>query len=262
MVRFHPEDPDATTFTWDPWGTTGRTHCNCYDYAFDSFSPVRSAKSVPGDGAAENRRNNNLLANNLTFTKCNGIVKRVLGDNPHNVYKLTNPYAKVKPGFYKVMCFVAPSNDFGNRTGDFHWYVQNRAVRYKIRLGDTVGKLARFFRVKPAVIIEATKRYKNPASNTDGKIATLNTNIKMSNTRNNTRGPKLVVGKIIEFPVNLWSHKQGWASGPLMIDASGKVIVDPRKSDRSWKPGFHYTKFCSAYGVKRGMAQTGNNRNR
>lgn len=80
--------------------------------------------------------------------------------------------------------------------------------------------------------------------------------------RSTTRSPPLMVGKIIEFPVNLWSHKQGWASGPLMIDASGKTIVDPRRSNRSWKPGFHYTKFCSAYGVRRGVAQTGNNKTR
>jgi hypothetical protein len=189
-------------------------------------------------------------------------VKRVLSDNPGGVYHMKNPNAKCKTGYYKVMCFVAPSNDFGNSTGDFHWYVQNQKVRYRVRMGDTVTKLSRFFRVKPQVIVEATRKYSSPLSNTDGKIATNNSNIKMANVRNNKRWPALTVGKIIEFPVNLWSHKQGWASGPLMIDASGRTIVDPRKSNRSWKPGFHYTKFCSAYGVRRGVAQTGNNRTR
>jgi hypothetical protein len=176
---------------------------------------------------------------------------------------MTNPSAKCKPGYYKVMCFVAPSNDFGNSTGDFHWYVQNQKVRYRIRAGDTVAKLARFFRVRPQVIVQATSKYTNPLSNTDGKISTNNSNIKMTNVRNTkSRFPALVTGKIIEFPVNLWSHKQGWASGPLMIDASGRTIVDPRKSNRTWRPGFHYTKFCSAYGVRRGVAQTGNNKTR
>ena len=243
------------TFSWDPWGRTGVNHDNCYDYAFGSFSNNRTSKSVPGNRSG-------IGSNGMTFRTCNGIVKRVLSDNPRSVYHMKNPNVRCKSGYYKVMCFVAPSNDFGNSTGDFHWYVQNRAVRYKIRPGDTVAKLARFFHVKPTVIIQATKRYKNPTTNSDGKIATLNSNIKMTNAKNNSRGPKLAVGKIIEFPVNLWSHKQGWASGPLMIDASGKTIIDPRKSDRAWKPGFHYTKFCSAYGVKRGVAQTGSNRNR
>ena len=249
-----PLSGSERTFSWDPWGRAGVNHDNCYDYAFGSYSAKRNSKSVPGDRSG-------IGSNGLTFTTCNGIVKRVLSDNPGSVYRMS-PAAKPKPGFYKVMCFVAPSNDFGNSTGDFHWYVQNQAVRYKIRPGDTVAKLARFFRVKPAVIIEATRKYKNPVSNTDGKIATNNSNIKMMNARNTSRSPALMAGKIIEFPVNLWSHKQGWASGPLMIDASGKTIVDPRRSNRSWKPGFHYTKFCSAYGVRRGIAQTGNNKTR
>lgn len=255
-TRQLPLSGSERTFSWDPWGRSGVVHDNCYDYAFGSFSNKRTTKSVPGNRSG-------IGSNGMTFTTCNGIVKRVVSDNPRSVYHMKNPDARCKSGYFKVMCFVAPSNDFGNSTGDFHWYVQNRSVRYKIRSGDTVSKLARFFHVKPSIIIQGTKRYKTPISNTDGKIATINSNIKMSrNLNTTTRSPKLVVGKIIEFPVNLWSHKQGWASGPLMIDASGKTIVDPRKSDRSWKPGFHYTKFCSAYGVKRGIAQTGNNTSR
>jgi hypothetical protein len=254
-ARALPLSGSERTFSWDPWGRAGVNHDNCYDYAFGSYSAKRTSKSVPGNRSGSG-------SNGLTFTTCNGIVKRVLSDNPGSVYRMS-PAAKPKPGYYKVMCFVAPSNDFGNSTGDFHWYVQNQAVRYKIRPGDTVAKLARFFRVRSAVIIEATRKYKSPVTNTDGKIATNNSNIKMTNSRTGvTKGPALSVGKIIEFPVNLWSHKQGWASGPLMIDASGKTIVDPRRSNRSWKPGFHYTKFCSAYAVRRGVAQTGNNKTR
>jgi hypothetical protein len=67
---------------------------------------------------------------------------------------------------------------------------------------------------------------------------------------------------VIEIPVKLWSHKTGWAGGPLIVDASGHTISDPRKADRCYKPGFHYTKFCSAYGVRRGFAKTGTNSNR
>lgn len=251
-----PLSGSERTFSWDPWGRSGVTHDNCYDYAFGSFSSKRTSKSVPGNRSK-------MGSNGMMFTTCTGIVKRVLSDNPGSVYQMRNPSARCKPGYYKVMCFVAPSNDFGNSSGDFHWYVQNSAARYRIRTGDTVAKLARFFRVKPQVIRDATGKYKTPVSNTDGKIATNNSNIKMNISRTVVnRGPALVVGKIIEFPVNLWSHKQGWASGPLMIDASGKTIVDPRRSNRSWKPGFHYTKFCSAYGVRRGVAQTGDNKTR
>ena len=79
--------------------------------------------------------------------------------------------------------------------------------------------------------------------------------------RNTRLMPKLVPGRILRFKVNLWSHKRGWGEGPLMIDAKGRTIVDPRKSERKWHPGFHYTRFCSAYGVRRGAANTGNNKN-
>jgi len=271
VVRLHPEDPDATTFTWDPWGTTGRTHCNCYDYAFDSYSPVRSAKSVPGDGAAENKKKN-MLANNLTFTKCNGIAKRVLGDNPHNVYKLSNPYAKCRPGFYKVMCFVAPHNDFGNSTGDFHWYKHNNAVRYRTRSGDTPLGLARFFRVPVKRILDAMAKATKPRSPNDGRIAnsnnmrtlqSLNRNneIARANVKNPNSG-SIAPGVVLQFKVNLWSHKQGWGTGPQLVDANGKTIYDPIKAAKVYHPGFHYTQFCSAYGVRRGRANTGANSDR
>lgn len=253
-TRALPLSGSERTFSWDPWGTKGVTHDNCYDYAFGSFSNNRIAKSVPGDRSG-------MKANGLTFTTCTGIVQRVLSDNPGSVYRMS-PSARPKPGFYKVMCFVAPSNDFGNSTGDFHWYVQNNAVRYRIRSGDTIPALAKFFRVRPSVIISALPKASQPVSPSDGKISTNNSNVKLPLVRSKVRYPRLPTGKVITFPVNLWSHKQGHASGPLMIDASGKTIVDPRKSDRKWHPGFHYTRFCSAYGVRRGFAKTGNNGNR
>ena len=253
-VRGLPLSGAERTFSWDPWGSKGVTHDNCYDYAFGSFSKNRVAKSVPGDRSG-------MKANGLTFTTCTGIVQRVLSDNPGSVYRMS-PGARCKPGFYKVMCFVAPSNDFGNSTGDFHWYVQNNAVRYRIRSGDTIPALAKFFRVRPATIVAALPKASTPISPTDGKISTNNSNFKLPVVRSMTSYPRPPVGKVITLPVNLWSHKQGHASGPLMIDASGKTIVDPRKSDRKWHPGFHYTRFCSAYGVRRGFAKTGNNGNR
>jgi hypothetical protein len=254
VVRPLPLSGDERTFSWDPWGRSGVVHDNCYDYAFGSFSNKRASKSVPGNRSG-------VGSNGLTFTTCTGIVDRVLSDNPGSVYRI-NPGAKCKPGFYKVMCFVAPTNDFGNSTGDFHWISQNNAVRYKIRPGDDVPSLARFFHVRPLVIVAALSKSTRPASSTDGKISTYDYEIKMQKVISTVKYPSLPVGKIITFPVNLWSHKQGHASGPLMIDASGKTIVDPRRANMKWQPGFHYTKFCSAYAVRRGVAQTGNNKTR
>jgi len=254
VVRPLPLSGAERTFSWDPWGSSGVVHDNCYDYAFGSFSNKRVSKSVPGNRSG-------IGSNGLTFTTCQGIVDRVLSDNPGSVYRIS-PSARPKPGYYKVMCFVAPSNDFGNSTGDFHWTAQNNAVRYKIRPGDDVPSLARFFHVRPSVIVASLAKSTRPVSSTDGKISTYDYEIKMPKVISSVKYPTLPVGRIITFPVNLWSHKQGHASGPLLIDASGKTIVDPRRANMKWHPGFHYTKFCSAYAVRRGYAKTGNNRNR
>lgn len=248
-------NPYAPVYTWAPWGTQGVSHDNCYDYAFGSYSPSRRAKSVPGDRSG-------MGSNGLTFTTCRGIAKRVMSDNPGAVYKLRNPSAKAKPGYYKVMCFVAPSNDFGNSTGDFHWYKEVSAVRYKIRAGDTVTALAKFFRVSPSVILASASKGRISTNVNNGRVANANKDLRVLNRYNLLPGKKLQPGRVITIPVALWSHKTGWAGGPLLVDASGKTITDPRKANRNYKPGFHYTKFCAAYGVRRGYARTGANSNR
>ena len=199
---------------------------------------------------------------------------------------MRNPNAKPRPGFYKVMCFVAPSNDFGNTTGDFHWYKEISGIRYKIRPGDTVIGLAKFFRVTPKTIRDAIAKGRYSTNANNGRVANKNTDLhvlgkyNLAALRRSTKpappnnlrqlqrysaqsnNKRLVPGKVIDFPVKLWSHKTGWAGGPLIVDASGHTISDPRKADRCYKPGFHYTQFCSAYGVRRGFAKTGSNANR
>jgi hypothetical protein len=62
------------------------------------------------------------------------------------------------------------------------------------------------------------------------------------------KGPKLVVGKTIKLKVNCFSHKQGWATGPLLYDADKKMITDPRTANRNY--GYKYTKYCSSFCVK------------
>jgi len=247
------------TFSYDPWGSTGKVHDNCYDYAFGSFSKNRTAKSVPGDRS-------HISSWGLTFTTCKGIAQRIIRDNPGNVYLMKNPSAPCKPGFYKVMCFVAPTNDFGNGTGDFHFLKQVRAVRYKVRPGDTIKGLAKFFHVKPSVIATAVAHPVKAMSPNNGRISNSNlTILNKENEKAKKKAPaagRLPIGLVIKIPVNLWAHKQGWAGGPLLVDASGKTIVDPRKANLNYQPGFHYSKFCSAWGVRPGMAQTGNNNNR
>jgi hypothetical protein len=160
------------------------------------------------------------------------------------------------------MCFVAPSNDFGNSTGDFHWYKEISAIRYRTRPGDGVSSLAKFFHVTPSVIKTALAKARTSANVNNGRVANNSQELRVLNKLGKNSKDKVPVGKVLDFPVKLWSHKTGWAGGPLIVDASGKTITDPRRCDRKFTPGFHYTKFCSAYGVRRGFAKTGNNANR
>jgi len=229
------------TFQYRGWGDVGRGRDNCYDYAFGDDAK-RNEKSVPGEHSRKRFKNSN-------FTDCRTFDQRVLADNPHKVYKCKNPNRVCKRGYYKVMSFVAPTNIYGNSTGDFHWYRQNRAVRYKIKTGDTVAGLARFFKVTPYTIRKALTKTSLPTRNNDGKIANMNVHFPQA-------GPPLRPGRIITFPINLWSHKQGWATGPLLVDASHRVITDPRKANRNY--GYNYSKFCSAYCVRAGKVVTGN----
>jgi LysM repeat protein len=248
-------NPWAPKYTWAPWGTKGVVHDNCYDYAFGSFSANRNTKSVPGNRSG-------IGSNGMNFRTCGGIAHRVLSDNPGNVYKMKSSSEKPKRGFYKVMCFVAPSNDFGNSSGDFHWYKEISAIRYRTRPGDSLKAVAKFFHVTPSVIKTALLKSRVTANKNDGRVANNSQELRVLNKLSTRTTDKLPPGRVLDFPVKLWSHKTGWAGGPLIVDASGKTITDPRRADRNYRPGFHYTKFCSAYGVRRGFAKTGTNANR
>jgi len=121
-----------------------------------------------------------------------------------------------KKGYYKSMMVVAPTDRNGNPGGDFHFYKQHGVVRYKLRKGDTVKTLASFFGVSQYKIKKAM-------------------------------GANPRMGKIIVFKCNLFSHKMGWATGPLLVDSCGKVIKDPRKACRKY--GLNYSKYCNSFCV-------------
>lgn len=148
-----------------------------------------------------------------TYRTCKGLAKRVISDNPKKVYE-ARATEKCKKNFYKIMMFVAPTNKYRNTTGDFHFYKQHGLVKYIIKRGDTRDKIAKFFRI--------------PVSRLPLKIP--------------------VAGKIIKIKANVFSHKLGWATGPLLEDAGGRVIKDPRTANRKY--GYNYTRYCSSFCVK------------
>jgi LysM repeat protein len=90
-------------------------------------------------------------------------------------------------------------------------------VEYKVKKGNTHEAIAKFFKVP-------ITRVKNVA-------------------------PKLTPGKVIRFKANIFAHKRGWATGPLLTDAKGNVILDPRKASRDYG-SLNYKTYCSSFCVK------------
>jgi hypothetical protein len=197
-------------FTDRRWSTgKGIGSNNCYAYAVGDYEAYRWQKSIPGDRSGLSNVNHN-------YTSCKGLADRVVSDNPKKVYK-ARANEKCKKGYYKVMMFVSPGRPTNYiRQGDFHFYKQHGVIEYKIKEGDTVRSVAEFFRV-PISRIKRAGSFK--------------------------------VGKRIVFKANIFSHKRGWATGPLLTDARGKMIKDPRKSSRDYS-SLNYSLYCGSFCVK------------
>jgi len=148
-----------------------------------------------------------------------GLTKRILMDNPGKVYKCLAT-SKPKPGFYKMMMFIAKD---GKEFRDFHFYRQHNYIHYKVKKGETAESIARFFKI-PLARVKA-----------NGVIRP---------------------GKLVEFEANCWSHKQGWGTGPLLVDASGKLITDPRKANRNYGE-LNYKQYGGSFCVKNCRIQVG-----
>lgn len=220
---------------------------NCYDYAFGDRRSSRMQKSNPGIRGHTGDAN-------FLFKTCgkgkNSMNSRIKSDNPTTVKVLKDLDKPCDKGWYKVMSFVAPINDDHDPYGDFHFYKQVGSVRYRLEKGDTVQKLAKFFRVKSQVIKEAMKHQTKPKSRVDGYID------QDDDVHTTAKIHTKYIGKVITFPVNLWAHKLGWGTRPLLVDASGRTMGDPRKADRNY--AFHYNTLCGGYCVRSGRAKTSN----
>ena len=229
---------------------------NCYDYAI-GYQDKRNNKKPHGQKSSPGERAG--LANKLNVTKCKDLRTGILKDNPGAIKLCKDPKKVCGRGYFKIMSFVSPG--VRGNTADFHFYRQVQSVRYKIAAGDTVSSLSRYFRVTPNVIRAAAKKLKTPTNNVDGNI---NSNSNLSNRamaanrlRANNKKSLLTPGKIIEFKCNLWAHKQGWGTRPILVDAKGKTIYDPRKANRNYGR-LNYSQLCGVYCVRAGKAKSGN----
>ena len=210
-VKRLPLSGSEPVFTEKKWGTKkGIRSNNCYDYAFNDFSNFRTQKSSPGNRTG--MRNNNYGP----IKACGVLPTGVTTNNPSGVYRV-RAEVKCRPGFYKAMMFVSPSKgNMFNSGGDFHFYKQHGKVEYRPKKTDTYTSIAKFFDVPISRVKKA--------------------------------GP-LVVGKLMKFKANIFSHKRGWATGPLLVDSKGKSIKDPRYAGRTYD-GLDYKMYCSSFCVK------------
>ena len=202
-----------------PWLSLGKNSNNCYAYAVNDFDFFRIQKSTPGDTTG---KNNNHLPPYYTPA---GLRKRILMDNPKKVYS-AGACEKCKPKFYKMMMFIARRGKTKYTFDDFHFYKQHSEVRYRVQVGDTLTKIARFFAV--------------PVSRVSAAAA-----------------GKLVPGTKIQFKADCFSHKQGYGGGPLLIDAKGKPIRDARLADKNY--GYlNYSTYGGSFCVKNRGIKVGN----
>lgn len=157
-----------------------------------------------------------------TYTHCRDLKRRVISDNPKKIYNV-KPQTKCKKNYFKIMMFVAPEKNSLFGYGDFHFYKQHGKVKYTVRKGDTQKSIAEKFKIP-------LSRVRKHAPLTRGKTIVLN--------------------------VNAWSHKLGWATGPLLSDSCGKVIKDPRKACRKYS--HNYKTYCNSFCVKNKGIKVGN----
>ena len=159
------------------------------------------------------------LGGNMSLTSCKDLKARALKDSRAPGQKrmyAARPEQACRAGYYKVMAFLDP-------TTDYHWYRQHKDVMYRVKAGNSLTSIATKLGVPPRQV-RATGNRPAPGSTVMIKDA------------------------------GVWSHKQGFATGPLLDDACGKAIRDPRKACRNYG-AYDYDTFCGAYCVRSGATK-------
>lgn len=183
----------------------GTDNNNCYAYAIGSYRLGGDYKLQPGNLSRQ--------SGNMDASSCAFLNGRALDDNrARGIYRLRDPGQRCKRGFYKIMSFI-------DRGKDYHWYVQNGSLLYRVQRGETRGSIAKKFGVPARDVVSATRAPLRP-----GQL-------------------------VFVRDAGVWSHKQGLATGPLLVDASGRVITDPRRANRNYG-SFNYRRGCGTFCIR------------
>ena len=181
----------------------GRVNNNCYAWAIDAYRGSGGIKLQPGNISRQ--------TTNKNASSCPFIRDRTMDDNRQRGIYAVDPKAMCRKGFYKIMSFIDPGNDY-------HWYKQNGSLLYRVSENETPASIARDLGVRPSAVVTATR--------------------------------SLDAGDLV-FVRNagVFSHKQGFATGPLLRDASHQIIPDPRYANRDYGD-YNYKKFCGAMCIR------------
>jgi len=160
---------------------------------------------------------------NHPFTYCQGIKDLVLADGGKNV-RVIHPRARCQAGWHKVVLVTSPQ-------GDFHWARLNKSVRYFVKSRDTVTGIAKFFNVPTKVIRDAM--------------------------RHAGMGSTLFPHRKLYFKAEVWSHKRGWATPPLLTGSNGNRLNGLQAHKQMAYKGMNYSQFCNAFCVRTGKVRVG-----
>lgn len=158
------------------------------------------------------------LSGYVDLRNCNDLVRRALADGKKMGWdlKYSGTSEPCSSGYYKIAAVLAPNSDF-------HWYRFHKDVLYRVKTPRTAAQLAEEFGV------DASK-------------------VSIPGLTDRADSGALVLIR----DARVWSHKQGFSGdGPLLRDACGKIIKDPRKACRAYGNGLNYSTVCGFFCLKK-----------
>lgn len=148
---------------------------------------------------------------NMNASSCRFLRDRTLDDSRARGIYAVKPERKCKAGYYKIMAFI-------DKDKDYHWYKQNGSLLYRVAQGETRSTIARDLGVPVTSVVSPT-----PSPKPGDLVFVRNAGV--------------------------FSHKQGFATGPLLRDASSTIIPDPRRANRNYGD-YNYRTFCGAMCIR------------
>ena len=221
-------------------------HNNCYSFAVDDLRGSRPEKSVPGVMTANRRRFD------TRWQDCTVPLSLINVDS--KITKSIRPADKTnigKKNTYIVQFYVDKDPKDPYRSTDFHWY---REVRPPPWLNHYIGNIDQYpFRPKVANKLFLEEAEKLLATLSRPGIVVKRSDQKTLSKYHGVRGyfDRKDMGN---FDSNqnmhaVYANKAGNSDIVSIFSARGKIMLDPRVSDRGYSPNTNYDEFCSRFVV-------------